>query len=184
MTFEFDIHKTLAAVGHLCARNKGPAGVLKLIKMLYVADREALIRWQRPITGDSFVSMDNGPVVSKTYNLIKGEGVARWQKVWNEYVAAREGNTLTLKRVPDVTVLSQRELDVLDEAFSKVMPMSTGALIKWLHKLPEWEDPHGSSKRIDPKTILKHSLVPESAIAKAADDIEALNFARKMLCPA
>ena len=43
MTFEFVIHKTLAAVGHLCARNKGPAGVLRLIKMLYVADREALI---------------------------------------------------------------------------------------------------------------------------------------------
>ena len=45
--------------------------------MLYVADREALLTWNRPITGDKFVSMDNGPVVSLIYDLIKHNGPAK-----------------------------------------------------------------------------------------------------------
>ena len=44
---------------------------LKLIKMLYFLDREALLRWGRPVTTDRYVSMDNGPVVSRIYDLIR-----------------------------------------------------------------------------------------------------------------
>ncbi len=43
---------------------------MKLIKLLYLADREALARWGRPITTDSYVSMKHGPVLSEVLNLI------------------------------------------------------------------------------------------------------------------
>jgi hypothetical protein len=33
--------------------------LLKLIKLLYLLDREALLRWGRPVTADRYVSMDN-----------------------------------------------------------------------------------------------------------------------------
>jgi len=46
---------------------------LKLIKLLYIIDREALLRWGRPLTGDRYVSMDHGPVLSQTLNLITEE---------------------------------------------------------------------------------------------------------------
>ena len=184
MNFDFDIHKSLAAVGYLCGKNGGKSTILKLVKMVYIADRTALVEWQRPITGDSFVSMKNGPVVSTVYNLIKGEAQIRWQKTWDEFVSARDGNTVALKKTPDASYLSQREMDALDRSFAKVMPMSTSALINWLHKLPEWENPGTSSKRIDPRKILKSSLLPDKAIEKVEDEIETLNFARKTLCSA
>ncbi|MBL0158268.1 MAG: SocA family protein [Bryobacterales bacterium] len=41
---------------------------MKLIKLLYLADREALLQWGRPITTDRWVSMDHGPVVSRIYS--------------------------------------------------------------------------------------------------------------------
>jgi len=45
---------------------------LKLMKLLYLADRESMRRNGRPISGDRYVSMDHGPVLSQTLNLING----------------------------------------------------------------------------------------------------------------
>jgi uncharacterized phage-associated protein len=50
---------------------------IKLIKLLYLADREALLRWGRPITTDRHVSMPKGPVVSQIYDLITRRARAR-----------------------------------------------------------------------------------------------------------
>ena len=46
---------------------------LKLMKLLYLAEREALIRLGRPIIFDYCVSMDHGPVLCQTLNLLHGE---------------------------------------------------------------------------------------------------------------
>ena len=43
---------------------------LKLIKLLYLLDRTALERWERPVTGDRYVSMKLGPVLSNVRDLI------------------------------------------------------------------------------------------------------------------
>ena len=42
---------------------------LKLLKLLYIVERTALLRWGRPVTFDRFVSMPHGPVMSRTYDL-------------------------------------------------------------------------------------------------------------------
>ena len=44
--------------------------VLQLVKLLYFVDREALLRRGAPVTGDRMVSMDHGPVLSTTLDLI------------------------------------------------------------------------------------------------------------------
>jgi uncharacterized phage-associated protein len=46
---------------------------LKLIKLMYLADRRALLEQGRSITFDRYVSMDHGAVLSQTYNLIVSE---------------------------------------------------------------------------------------------------------------
>jgi uncharacterized phage-associated protein len=182
MRFTFDIHRTLAAVGYLCSRNGGKADVLKLVKMLYVADRTALTGWHRTITGDAFVAMDNGPVLSAVYDLIKGKGSAELQQIWGEYVGERVGNNVTLKKMPDESYLSDREIELLKGVFDKIMPMSARDLIRWLHKLPEWEHPKGSSKRIDPRKILKFSTnLTEAQIEAIDEEIAGVNFARRLL---
>jgi uncharacterized phage-associated protein len=45
--------------------------VLHLIKILYFADKECLKEYNFTITGDSFASLPYGPVVSKTYDILK-----------------------------------------------------------------------------------------------------------------
>jgi len=41
-----------------------------LIKLLYLADREALVRWGRPITFDTYYTMKYGPMLSNVHDLI------------------------------------------------------------------------------------------------------------------
>ena len=46
---------------------------LRLIKLLYIAERTSLDRFGRPIIGDRYVSVRHGPALSNVYNLIKEE---------------------------------------------------------------------------------------------------------------
>lgn len=56
--------------------------VLKLIKLLYLADRESVDRYGEPISFDKMVRMVHGPVLSRTLNLIngfvRGKDAAQW----------------------------------------------------------------------------------------------------------
>ena len=51
-------------------RATGKMHYIKLIKILYHVDREALKRWGHPLTYDYYVSMNQGPVLSNTLNLM------------------------------------------------------------------------------------------------------------------
>ena len=83
MQLKFDIRKTIAAVAFLMDREGGQLDMFLGLKMLYLADKEALIRWGKTITGDSFVSMPKGPVLSIVYNLFKKDGPPEYQREWD-----------------------------------------------------------------------------------------------------
>jgi uncharacterized phage-associated protein len=60
----FNERKATQAAAYLLKRRGGKMSYMKLIKLLYFADRVALSRFGRPITTDRYVSMDRGPVLS------------------------------------------------------------------------------------------------------------------------
>ena len=63
MTPRFNERRATEAAARFLKLRGGRMSYLKLIKLIYFLDREALLRWGRPVTGDRYVSMDNGPVV-------------------------------------------------------------------------------------------------------------------------
>src|SRR4051794_10494791 len=83
MALPFDERKATEATSLLLMLRGNRMHYMKLIKLLYLADREALLRWGRPITTDTFVSMDYGPVVSTIYDLIRRKQNGA---VWAEFV--------------------------------------------------------------------------------------------------
>jgi hypothetical protein len=181
--FVFDIRKAVAATGYLCELNGGSIDMLKAIKMLYIADRTALVEWHRPITGDEFWSLENGPIVSRIYDLIRGRILGPEMEVWRSVFNPREGDTVSLKDgvKPDTKPLSRREKHALQEAFDKIHPLSIGQVIDLVHKLPEWKNPGKSSLPIDPKTIFYHENLGESAIKDIEEDLIAFQAAKLAL---
>ncbi len=71
--FEFDIDKAVAATVYIATRDPKPMELTqaKLFKMLYLADRDHLVRFGRPIIGDVYHAMAHGPVPSKLYSAFK-----------------------------------------------------------------------------------------------------------------
>lgn len=141
MDFTFDINKTVAATAYLCDKHKGKLTVIYLMKMLYVSDRIALINWHRPITGDEFFSLRDGPIVSRTYDLFKGNVAGEDRKIWGS-AFVRDGMWIKHNGKADQTWLSERERKTLDKVFNLLSEMSKDQLVDFLHKkLPEWKDP-------------------------------------------
>ena len=61
----FNLEKLIQACNYLLKKNNYSLNYTKLIKLLYLADKESLKGAIQTISGDTYVSMDNGPVLSK-----------------------------------------------------------------------------------------------------------------------
>ena len=129
----------------------------KLIKMLYLADKEALNGSMQTISGDSYVSMDNGPVLSALYDLIKGTYHDREsQGLWNSRFI-RDGYDLiaATERIPHGE-LSEYETDALDKIYGQFKDKTVWEMIAYVHSnCPEWKDPNGTALAIETRDILK-----------------------------
>src|SRR5271170_3477454 len=117
--------------------------MLKSIKMLYIADRQALLEWHRPITGDTFCSLEHGPIVSRIYDLIRGKVGGPEMEFWQNFFNPRQGDTVSLRKsiIVNTKPLSRREKAALRKAFDTIQPLSIGQVIDLVHKLPEWKNP-------------------------------------------
>lgn len=143
---------------------------LKLMKLLYLAEREALIRWRRPIIFDSYVSMDKGPVLSQTLNLLHGE--SETSGIWGETISSPTDNEVSLIRDPGTNSLSEAEELLIKEIFHEYGRMSRWEICDKTHELPEWENPEGSSIPIEYRDILKGAGKTDIEIASIISEIE------------
>src|SRR5438105_2613419 len=118
--FQFDSIKTTQAAAFLLERHHGGMSKGCLLKMLYLTDRELLAKRGQPLTGDQPVSMENGPVLSKTYDLMKGAGL-EVRSYWEQHISdAKKGKSyVTLKKKPGTDHLSKNEIRTLTEVDEK-----------------------------------------------------------------
>jgi len=165
VVFKYNIEKTIAALAYLMQRENGTLNMFLSIKMLYLADKQSLISWGKSITGDSFASLPKGPVLRRTYNLFKGIGTASDLEEWNSYFTEKVNNSVQLLRDVNVELLSEREMEALEAARQEVNSCAPWDVADWLHEsCPEWADPHGSSRPIDPALILRNAGRTENEI--------------------
>ena len=172
MRFVFDERRAAQAAARLLHKHGGTMPYIKLIKMLYLADRESLIETGEPITGDRFVSMRHGPVLSRVLDLIKDDCPAE-DSIWHGYVARKRFDACLAGNTDDGW-LSDRNRDILD-GISDVY----GCLREWdvvarTHALPEWKDPGTTSIPIEPEDILRYNDFTETEIERVAEQAHAV----------
>lgn len=180
MFLKYREDKTTQAAGRLLRLSGGPMSYMSLIKLLYFADRKALLQHGRPISYDLFVSMPHGPVLSRTYGLIMEEPDPDQPSYWRAYISEPKDHAVELtKEVPN-DQLSPAEEAILDDVFQEVGHLNQWKLRDLSHRLPEWRDPHGSSVPIDIREILIHqgvsaedadAILEELAAAEAAAEL-------------
>jgi uncharacterized phage-associated protein len=135
MEFQFDSTRMTQASAILLGLSNGVMSRMRLLKLLYIADRELLRETGRTLTGDRAVAMNYGPVLSETYNLIKGENHS--PDDWNRFIHTH-GREVVLKGDPGRGRLTPRELDKLAELTERFRNVSTNGLSVHTHGFPEY----------------------------------------------
>jgi uncharacterized phage-associated protein len=184
MVLRFNERRATEAAGRFLKLRGSRISYLKLIKLLYFLDREALLRWGRPVTTDRYVSMDNGPVVSRIYDLIREEPAPGSDPIWHHFISTPQGWEVVLTAQPEPAELSSAEEMLIDEIYAKHGKMSRWDLVRLSHELPEWQDPNGSAIPIQYRDILRAGNKTESEIAAVEAELESLAAAEALLQPA
>ena len=126
MNVRFDKIKTLNALLFVVNRVQRK-DFHKIFKIIYFADRQHLADWGRPITGDTYIAMEAGPVPSRLYDMLKivrgdsylpdTEGLGRFFQIENwMYVKPLQD--------ADLNELSPNEQEALSDAISKYANLS------------------------------------------------------------
>jgi uncharacterized phage-associated protein len=179
----FNERKTAQAAAYLIGKSGGTTPLLKLIKLLYLVDREALRRYHAPISGDNYVSMDHGPVLSQTYDLTSG-GRQPVADGWESWISDRQGHNLSVRREgagrDDFDELSDSDIGVMDDVYQQYGRLNKWELVELTHDeqvIPEWEDPQGSSLPIPLRRIfqaLGHSREQSVALTDSLKDADSI----------
>lgn len=180
--FPFDEQKATQAAAFFAKKAGGEINYMKLIKLLYLADREALKRWGFPIVGGRYVSMDNGPLTSSIYDATKPSDVGF--PVWKSCFKTA-GYDLRLVSAPEPEDLSRADLEILEYIHQQFGAMDEWGLVHYTHEnCHEWVNPRGTSIAITPEKILQEVGKTEAEIQSIGDEAAKLSIVERLLSKA
>ena len=181
--FKFDERKAAQAAGRLIAQSGGEMNYMALLKLLYLIDREALLRWGKTVTGDKIVAMMFGPGLSRIYDLVSQKKQELPQSAWHQFIPrpAPYVYTVRFSGVADASALSEAELALIDETLAEYRDKSEDELVELTHQLPEWRHPGKTSVPIPFEEILKAGKMHDSEIHAIAQEAAADDFLDRAL---
>lgn len=183
-----NIDKLMQVSNYLLKKYNFSLNYTKLIKEMYLADRECIKQTGWSMTGDLYRNMPYGPVLTGTYNLILGRHPdLRLQSKWDSCFLTDSKELRAKTDILSDSELSNLEKSILDKIDLKYHSYSYSKMIDEVHDkniCPEWKNPNGSSvpltKRdimcaigFDEKTI-NHFLEEEETYRYEADLISSL----------
>lgn len=153
--YQFNIDKAIATMV-VFLRRLGPMDKLKLIKLLYLSDRDCFLTDGHPITGDKPVAMDHGPVPTACLDVLNGEIPSNAYS----FLHVRDAEVSLDPNPPSAPAepFTAEETSVLEQTMQKYGSLSTSQLYRLVHELPEYKDAHvpGTSTPITFAKILQH----------------------------
>jgi hypothetical protein len=141
----YDPEKAEQVAAFFVIKARGFISKLRLVKLIYLADRAFVDQYDEPMLYDRLVSMPLGPVNSITLTLFNGDlGGPNIGTLVERHARDRielvEGDL----NVDDLRLLSDAEIEVLEEVWLEHQHKTIPALLNCVHGLPEW----GKSARV------------------------------------
>lgn len=175
----FKIRKAAHVTAYFALKAGGKINILKIAKLLYLAEREFMSLYDVPMLYDRLVSMDHGPVTSVSLNLING---TIEDHSWKTVIRGRENYDIAVCEGVDfagLDELSRADCQVLDLLWERFGHFTQYELRDYTHQhCPEWENPYGSSERIPHERVFK--FLGKEAPEALAEDIEIRRHQAKM----
>jgi uncharacterized phage-associated protein len=182
----FQEQKAAQVAAYFLSKEGGRMAHLKLMKLMYLAEREAMRRHGFPMTGDRFVSMPHGPVLTMALNHIDGD-VESSPDGWDSWVSDKANHCVEVIRRVDrdaLDELSDVDLEVLEHVWQSFGHMNKWQLRDFTHdpeNCPEWRDPNGSSLPITYAKVLRAVGYGAKEAAELAAEIDAQDRMSRLL---
>ena len=173
----YSSEKILQVIGYILSLNAGKMNLLKLMKELYLIDRQSIELRETSISGDTYFSMDHGPILSYTLNLLSA--VRDDVGFLSDYIDITKGNLykadVKIKKETTISLLSKRDLMIIEDIHAKFLNHTPKEIEDYTHELPEWKNPSGSSVKIRYSDIMKALGRTDEDIAIAKSEYEAIS---------
>ena len=171
LTFRFNTLKKVQASGVLLRAEYGRMDRIRLLKLLYIADRESLQERGTPIVGGRVVAMKNGPLHSDIYDLIKGEHPQ--EMLWADHFE-NDGHVVVMLDDPGRLELSPYEIEKLVDVSERYKSIDTWDVAEMTHDFPEYIDIYreNTSTTIPLEVTLKYLGFTPDEIEQVRSDAE------------
>ena len=176
MEFKYNSRKTIQAACLFLKLHDRPMEYMRLLKLLYLADKKALDQMGETITGDRYVSMNHGPVLSRVYDLINHGPKGNPGDPWFNFISAPEKYHIRRLEDSGTDDLCAEEEEIIENVFAFYGKIDLWNLSELTHLFPEWQYPHGSAVPIRVEDILRGLGKPEEEIREIQADIESKNY--------
>lgn len=104
-----------------------------LMKILYLAERQHLVRWGAKITTDDYYALPHGPVPSRIYDSLKEIKENKGGLFADIVSVDKYSSNVNPLRVPNMDYLSKSEVEALDGAITKNIVKSFAELEQMTH---------------------------------------------------
>ncbi|MBU1179596.1 SocA family protein [Patescibacteria group bacterium] len=140
---EFDHQKATQAINFFAKKEGGKIDKLKLLKLIWLADRYHLRKYGRPIINDTYWAMSYGPVASAVKDIVaeKPDFLSLEEaKYLDKYIKCNQKNN-EIKSIAEIDsdVFSKTDLESLEQIYKEYGKFKNSSLVKISHEFPEWK---------------------------------------------
>lgn len=149
----FNELKSADVVAYLLLKEGGKMDYEKLMRLLYLSERECAKKEGEFICNAYLVLTEAGPILSEVADFIEGETISEFRYGWNYKINKLKGDTVSVKRYiteDHLGKLSNYFTDIIDDVYEEFGGMSEGRLLKHINDTcPECSEFLNESKRFD-----------------------------------
>ena len=109
---------------------------LRLIKLIYIANRRAIKELGRPILRSPIFAMKHGPVHDEVYKMISENHPAAGK--WATFISRQGQRDLHLDKQPAVKKLSTSEIAILQKVSDELATLDDWSIADLTHQFDEW----------------------------------------------
>jgi uncharacterized phage-associated protein len=156
LRFPFDEKKALEALVMVTRAWPGITAYFAA-KVFFIADKQHLNKYGRPVVGDRYIAMDHGPVPSAIYDWFKGNLnlMGDPESLLAAVTFEPEGNYVraTARRDPDMKYLAESDIEALEAAIQFCKGRTLASLSAITHREVAWQEASLNSE-MDPLKLI------------------------------
>lgn len=136
-----ELKKSVQSINYLVQLSGWFVDKMKILKLIWLADKLHLRKFGRPIVGDTYYAMKHWPVASGILNICNKNTEyidESYIPYIEEYIVMKWHSLYSVKEA-DISQFSETDIEVLGQVYSIFGDLTTHQLVEVTHKYPEWK---------------------------------------------